>query len=200
MNDYFSNTSSIGRRRLLLGMLGLAAAASMPLPGFAATAAEDYVSRIGNSVIAAANNGSVSQFRSVMRANADIASIAIFSLGPYRKNLGAGQRQEYFRLVEQYISSVFVAHSSKLKGQKLQVVGSRNVGQNVVVDSRLQSPDGRNTHITWRLLKRGGGYKIFDINVGGIWLASTQKTNFTSVLQKNKGDVNALLAYLRQQS
>ncbi|MGE0239865.1 MAG: ABC transporter substrate-binding protein, partial [Parvibaculaceae bacterium] len=47
-------------------------------------------------------------------------------------------------------------------------------------------------------VRRGGSFRIFDVNVDGIWLASTQKTNFVSVLKKNKGDISALLDYLRK--
>lgn len=189
----------LDRRGFVGGIIALAGAgaALVPSRGFAATAAENYVSTVATSVIAAANSGSSSQFRSVLRQHADIPSIALFSLGQYRKNLSAGQRQEYFALVERYISSVFTTHAGKLKGQKLVVTGSREVKDSVVVDSRLTSASG-NTAVTWRLLRKGGGYRIFDVNVQGIWLASTQKTNFTSVLQKNNGDVGALIAYLRQ--
>jgi phospholipid transport system substrate-binding protein len=77
------------------------------------------------------------------------------------------------------------------------VTGSREVKDSVVVNSKLSSANG-DRPVTWRLVKRGGGYRIFDVNVEGIWLASTQKTNFTSVLQKNNGNVDALIAYLKQ--
>ena len=49
-----------------------------------------------------------------------------------------------------------------------------------------------------RLVKRGDSFRIFDVNVDGIWLASTQKTNFVAVLKKNNGQITALLDYLRK--
>jgi phospholipid transport system substrate-binding protein len=48
------------------------------------------------------------------------------------------------------------------------------------------------------LVTRGDGFRIFDVNVDGIWLASTQKTNFVAVLKKNNGQMSALLDYLRK--
>jgi phospholipid transport system substrate-binding protein len=156
------------------------------------------VARVGAGVLKAANAGSVGSFRSLLRQNADIASIALFSLGPYRKNLPSGRRQEYYRLVEQYISGVFAAHSAKLRGQALTVNGSREAADSVIVNSSFQASDGRKVPVTWRLIKRGGGYKVFDVNVEGIWLATTQKTNFISVLKKNNGSFDALITYLRR--
>lgn len=194
-----SNSIPLTRRSAILG-LAAAVGATLVLPSLpaqAASSAEAYVSKVGASVIAAANAGSTAQFRSVLKQNADISAIALFSLGQYRKNLKSSQRQEYFGLVEKYISGVFAQHSSKLKGGKLEVTGSREVKDSVVVESKLEGGGGSQP-VVWRLVKRGGSYRIFDVNIQGIWLATTQKTNFTSVLQKNKGDVDALIAYLRQ--
>src|SRR5919106_7073930 len=116
----------VTRRHFLFGLAGLAAVAAMGLePGFAATGPEAYVNQVGNSVIAAANSGSVQQFRSILRQNADISAIALFSLGQYRKNLPAAKRQEYYRLVEQSIANVFRTHANKLKGQSLSVQSAR---------------------------------------------------------------------------
>jgi phospholipid transport system substrate-binding protein len=187
------------RRYMMMAAMAAAAAGFAGVPaGLAATAAESYVARVGAGVLKAANAGSVGSFRSLLRQNADIASIALFSLGPYRKNLPSGRRQEYYRLVEQYISGVFAAHSAKLRGQALTVNGSREAADSVIVNSSFQASDGRKVPVTWRLIKRGGGYKVFDVNVEGIWLATTQKTNFISVLKKNNGSFDALITYLRR--
>lgn len=175
----------------LLAASGLASGAN------AASAAEAYVAKVGNSVLAAARANSVSKFRSLLKANADIPAIALFSLGAYRKSLTKNVQAEYFRLVEDYIANVFTSHASALAGNSLDVMGSQSTGDSVLVKSKVNYPDGKTVPVTWRIVKRGGGYKIFDVNVDGIWLATTQKTNFVTVLKKNKGDINALLAYLR---
>ena len=176
--------------------LGLAAAA--PQLAFAASGAESYIDNLGNSVIDAANSGSVDRFRSLLRQNADIASIALFSLGQYRKNLPDARKAEYYKLVEQSISSVFAAHTSKLAGKTLTVSGSRDAPDSVIVASRLEQAGGRSVPVLWRVVRRGGGYKIFDVSVDGVWLANTQKTSFTSVLQRNGGSVEALMDHLRK--
>jgi len=187
------------RRNLIAGAAAATLAGLAPVPAaMAATAAESYVERVGQSVIKAANAGSVASFRALLRQNADIPTIALFSLGPYRRKLPANRRSEYYKLVEDYISGVFAAHSHELRGQDLKVTGSHAVSDSVIVTSAFKAADGRNVPVIWRLVKHGGGYKVFDVNVQGIWLATTQKTNFLSVLKKNNGDFNALLAYLRK--
>jgi len=175
----------------LVAASGLASVAS------AASPAEAYVNTVGNSVLAAARANSVAKFRQLLRANADIPAIALFSLGAYRKSLTKNVQAEYFKLVEDYIANVFTSHASQLAGDSLEVVGSQNTGDSVLVKSKVSYAGGRSVNVVWRIVKRGGGYKIFDVNVDGIWLATTQKTNFVTVLKKNNGDIKALLAYLR---
>lgn len=183
-------------RRLFVS-LGLSVALA-PSVAFAASPAESYVTKVGNSVIAAARNNSVSQFRSLLRANADIAAIAIYSLGPYRKSLTNDLKAEYYSLVENYIARVFQQYAKKLAGQGLETKGTNETSDSVLVKSLLNFGGGSSVPVTWRLVKRGGGFKIFDVNVDGIWLASTQKTNFVAVLKKNNGSMPALLDYLRK--
>ena len=185
----------ISRRLFLSLAVPMALAPSL---AFGASPAESYVTKIGNGVIVAARNNSVAQFRSLLRANADIAAIAIYSLGPYRKSLTGDVKAEYYSLVENYIAKVFQQNAKKLAGQALEVKDTKDAGDSVLVRSVLNFGGGNGVPVTWRLVKRGGGYRIFDVNVDGIWLASTQKTNFVSVLKKNNGKMSALLDYLRQ--
>ena len=189
-NSYLSRRALLGT--ILLGTLSFA------VPAHAATAAESFVNSVGNSVIEAARNGSQETFRNVLRASADVETIAVFSLGSYRKSLDAGRKSEYVGLVETYISRVFSENAARLAGESLEVTGSQEAADSVIVKSLLKYADGRSVAVTWRLVKRGGAFKIFDVNVDGIWLATTQKTNFVSVLKQNNGDIGALLTYLKQ--
>ena len=181
-------------RRAFLGLMLVAVAA----PAMAATAAETYVKSVADGVLAAARARSTSQFRSLLKANADIPAIALYSLGSYRKNLVKGQQAQYFQLVEGFIARVFADNAGKLAGQTIDIRGSQDAGDSVIVKSQIKYGGGGTTPVSWRLVKRGGSYRIFDVNVDGIWLAATQKTNFTTVLKKNKGDIAALMAYLQR--
>ena len=186
------------RRQFLSAAAIFALMAALPGASHAATPAEKYVQRIGNRVLAAARAGSTSQFHALLKANADIPRIAIFSLGPYRRKLPASRRSEYYRLVARHISKVFNNHSPQLRGQSLIATSSRDRGSSVIVTSRVKYASGKTSKVLWRLVKKGGGFRVFDVNVQGIWLANTQKTDFVSILKRNRGDFNALMNYLKK--
>jgi len=186
-------------RRIVLSLGALAVSSVMHVSlANAASPAESYVEKIGNGILSAARAKSVGKFRSLLKRNGAISTIAIYSLGPYRKKLPASRKGEYYKLVTNHISKVFAAHSSKLAGQSLKATSSRSKGKSVIVKSKLKYSSGKTSTVTWRLIKRGRSFKVFDVNVQGIWLANTQKTDFISVMRKNGGDINALFTYLRK--
>jgi len=185
------------RSALFLGALVVSTVLHAPLAA-AASPAEKYVESVGNGILAAARSKSVGKFRSILQRNGAISTIAIYSLGPYRKKLPASRRAEYYRLVVKHISKVFAAHSAKLAGQSLKALSSRSKGKSVIVKSKLKYSSGKTSNVTWRLIKSGSGYKVFDVNVQGIWLANTQKTDFISVMRRNNGNINALFTYLKK--
>ncbi|MGI9413953.1 MAG: MlaC/ttg2D family ABC transporter substrate-binding protein [Hyphomicrobiales bacterium] len=201
-------SESLTRRTLLTGGVALGAVSLAPAvftaPAEAATAAEQYVARVGKSILGVASgSGSVSQkkskFRSLMRSNAAITTIGVFSLGRYKSKLKSSQRSEYFRLVEVFVAGLFIKYIKEFSGDRLEITGSKQrSSKEILVSSKVHFSGGRAPlDVRWRLIKSGGGYKIFDIRVLGIWLAIQQRTEFVSVIKKNNGDVGALLTFLR---
>ena len=201
-------SDTLTRRTLLTGGVALGAFTLAPAvltePADAATAAEQYVARVGKSILGVASGGgSVSQkkgkFRSLMKSNAAISTIGVFSLGKYKSKLKSSQRSEYFSLVETFVAGLFIKYVKEFAGERLEITGSKKRGaKEILVSSKVHFSSGRAPlDVRWRLIKSGGGYKIFDIRVLGIWLAIQQRTEFTSVIKKNNGDFGALLKFLR---
>lgn len=184
--------------RHFLFACAIAASTIVSSPTSATPAAQAFVERVGNDVLGAARAGSAARFKQLLQRNAAIGSIALYSLGRFRKKLPQSRKREYYRLVAGHISKVFATHSKKLAGNALTVQTSHARGKSIIVKSRLKYPSGQTTPVTWRLLKAGSGFKIFDVNVKGIWLANTQKTDFTAILRRSGGDINALFAYLKK--
>jgi len=52
--------------------------------------------------------------------------------------------------------------------------------------------------IDWRVASRGDIYKITDIQVEGISMATTQRDEFASVIRRNGGQIKPLLDILRK--
>lgn len=140
-------------------------------------------------------------FRTLLNENADMDRIAAFALGQYRRTPDDTQRAEYRDLVENFIVKVYVTRLTDYNDEKLTILGARERGEDqAIVQSEIRFTNGRQpVSVDWWLVKMDGGYKIFDVNVVGVWLAQEQRSAFISVIRNNGGNFDALLKHLRAQ-
>lgn len=201
-----SSSHRVSRRNLLKGAVALSALFAAPMivsaPAAASAAAEQYVASIGKSilVVAGGSQGQMSgKFRSLMARHAAINAIGVFSLGKYRNKLPGSQKSEYYSLIEKFVARLFVKYAPQFAGKRIEITGSKaRSARDVIVSSKVHFAGGKAPlEVQWRLLKAGSGFKIFDVRVLGVWLAIQQRTEFTSVIKRNKGDFGALLKFLR---
>jgi ABC-type transporter MlaC component len=107
----------------------------------------------------------------------------------------AQQRQEYANRYENYIVIVYSTLLGHVGGKSFTVLGSGPSEEGVIVTSRI---DGIvSIGVDWLLNPTNNGYKVTNLLVGGIDMASLQRSDLVSVVQRNSGQVQALLVALR---
>ncbi len=165
-------------------------------------AAEAFVNEISVKAIDIISNKTLGRadretaFGALLDANADMPKIAAFALGQYVRLPTPEQKAKYLTLVRTFVIKVYVTRLSDYHNEKLVVTGSQAKGTNqALVDSQINFTNGREpVKVTWWLVKDAtGAYRIFDVNVVGIWLAQEQRSSFTSVIANNGGKFDALI-------
>jgi phospholipid transport system substrate-binding protein len=68
------------------------------------------------------------------------------------------------------------------------------------VASRIQINGAAPIRIDWQLNPTNPGYKVTDLIVNGVSMASTQHSDMVSVIQRNNGHMPALLVALREKN
>ncbi|WP_119392588.1 ABC transporter substrate-binding protein [Taklimakanibacter lacteus] len=198
MSDSVFN-SRLSRR----GLLGLGALlASTSLAGHKALAlspAERYVTTVGTNVLRVANSGAGKaamrqRLSNLINQNANVRSVGLVALGPYRKNLPPGKAGEFVKLVSFYMAAFFVYYIDEFQGSKIEIDSSSKQGNATLVNSLVRFKNGSTTQVRWRILGAG---QVGDINVRGVWLSLQLKKRFTDVLKRSKGDFDALFAELK---
>jgi phospholipid transport system substrate-binding protein len=184
----------ITRRTLLIGLLGAAtpqalAAGEHPSVG--------YMRQVGKELLAAHRSGTVPSFLRVVQRYADVPAIAEAALGKYSDKIKTDQRSRYQRGVAVYMSRYFALQSRDYTVAKYEV-GEATVDSNkdVIVNTKVYLMTGQSYNVGWRLVWKGGKYKIRDAKILGFWLTSFQRSDFTNYLDKRNGDINKLIVAL----
>lgn len=191
---------------LSLAGLCICSAALVTTPARADAAAEKFVTDISQKAIGLLSNRSLSkpqlesQFGQLLNDNAAMDKIAVFALGQFKKLPNDTQRAEYLTLFKQFVTKIYVTRLSDYQDEKLVVTGSGPAKGGAIVKSQINFTNGRQPlEITWWLFNEGVQFKVFDMNVQGIWLAQEQRSAFLSVINNNGGNFEALLTHLRKQ-
>lgn len=211
-------TSRSISRATFLASLGAAAALVVAAPEAHAARnqnAETYVQSSAAGALQALGNRDTSPaarqqtFYRLMSQLADMPRIANFVLGRYGAQLRSDQalRTEWNRAFQDYAIAVYEDQLNAYSQSTLRVTGSteRVAGQDVIVISEM-TPRGatRPLRVQWRVLRSGEIWKVVDVSLvfdgNEIWLAQQQQRDFLAALDRNNGNVRALMDDLRSQT
>jgi phospholipid transport system substrate-binding protein len=140
------------------------------------------------------------RFRQLFRQYFDVEACARSALGSYWLKATALQRQEFVGLYEDYVVIAYSAALRTLGGESFKVLGSQPDKGRVIVTSRIEINDAAPVRVDWQLNPTNRGYKVTDLIVNGISMASTQHSDLVSVIQRNNGHLPALLVAMRDKN
>jgi phospholipid transport system substrate-binding protein len=185
----------IGAFILLAGLLTAAPAGAQDAQAFVAALGNQAIQVLGPSVSPAQR---VARFRQLFQDDFDVPGIGQFVLGRYWRTASPEEQKEFLRLFQEYIVQAYAARLGEYGGEPFRVTGSRPSGDETVVSSLIERQNAGRVQVDWYLITRGGAPRITDVYVGGVSMKVTQRDEFSSVIQRNGGRVEALLAQLRQ--
>ena len=143
----------------------------------------------------------IEELKSIAAETVDIKGIGMYTLGSYRKVLSKDQEKQYDALFEQYFLKTFSSRLAEYSNPEIEVKSKEKLNKNyTMVSSVLIATEQRpEVNIDWRIYtKYPDNLKIRDLIIEGLSLARTQKEEFSSIIQSNDGDINSLLASLKE--
>jgi len=196
--------SALIPRRILLALtalLGLLGA-----PALAATAPDQAVSLVtttGNQLVGLINGGADNATRraalqSIVDSNVDVDGIAKFCLGRFWRTATPAQQQDYLAVFHATLMRNLTANLGDYQGVTFTVgqVMPRDDGS-VAVQTVLTRPNNAPNNVQWVVTDAGGSPKIADLIVEGTSMRLTTRSEYSSYLQNNGNDVDALIAALK---
>ena len=143
----------------------------------------------------------INQLKSIAKETVDIKGVGFYSLGSARKNLTDTEKKQYSRLFEDYFLKSFSSRLAEYTNPEIEVMEKKVLNKNyTIVNSVLIATSERpEVSIDWRIYTKDPENPLIrDLIIEGLSLARTQKEEFSSILNSNNGDINALFKTLEE--
>ena len=142
----------------------------------------------------------IEELKQIAIDTVDINGIGLYSLGSHRKNINKNQLSDYKTLFKEYFLKSFSSRLAEYSNPEIEVISKNVINENyTIVLSRLVGTESRHeVKIEWRVYtKNPDNLLIRDLIIEGLSLARTQKEEFSSILNSNDNDINALFTTLK---
>jgi len=170
--------------------------------------ASGHVRKLGDQAITALGKAKTmgeaekeAEFRRLIKEGFDLPLIARFVLGVHWRRATDEEKSEYGRLFEDYVIRTYANRLTSYNDERFEIQTSKpDDDKDVIVSSLIHRPDGAPIKIDWRVRVASGNPKIIDVIVEGASMAISQRSEFSSIIQNNGGQVAALIKLLREKT
>ena len=142
----------------------------------------------------------IEELKKIAKDTVDIKGIGFYSLGSHRKGLSEEKKEEYSKVFENYFMTSFSSRLAEYSNPVIEVNSKEKINENyTLVSSTLVATEKRPAiKIEWRIYTKNPDKPLIrDLIIEGLSLARTQKEEFNSIILSAGGDIEALLANLR---
>jgi phospholipid transport system substrate-binding protein len=143
----------------------------------------------------------IEKLKIIAKESVDIKGVGFYSLGSIRKSLNDDQKEKYLELFESYFLKSFSSRLAEYTNPHIEVTGQKVINKNyTIVNSNLVGTSERpEVKIDWRIYTKNPNTPLIrDLIIEGLSLARTQKEEFSSILNSNDEDINALFKILEE--
>jgi len=158
--------------------------------------ARQFVDNVGKQVVEVVNGSSgesekQAKLRQLFITNVDIDWMAKFVLGQGWQKATADQRTRYQQVYRDYLLARYTTNFADYTGSKYALTDATNeeAGQ-FTVHMKIKAPNKGQENLLagYRVKQENGAFKITDIIVEGVSLITTERSEFSSVLQQKGMD------------
>ena len=193
------------RRSALLGMISSLALTAVAGPAMALSAdgAKKLVDAIVgdiNKVIAAptSEGQKIREFEKIFVRYSDVPTIARYALGVDARRASKAQMNAFTKAFQSYVSKKYGKRFREFIGGQIEVTKAKKVKSFYEVKAIARLRGESPFEVTFLVSDRSGRNKFFNIFIEGVNMLLTERTEIGSMLDKRRGDIDALIRDLKK--
>ena len=193
----------MNRRHFMASAAALIAASGAPAFALNDAEASALVGKLTAEITAVINSGKsqnamFKEFERLFTKYADVNTIARVTLGPPARSASAAQMKAYTTAFRGYISRKYGKRFREFIGGKLEVKGARKIRDRQYEVKTVALLQGEAPFdVTFLVSDQSGKDLFFDMLIEGISLLKAEKSEIGSLLDKNRGDLDKMIAALK---
>ena len=141
----------------------------------------------------------IEKLKDIARETVDIEGISLYSLGVHRKTITEEQLVRYKKVFRSYFLKSFSSRLAEYTNPEIDVYSKKIINNKytIVLSKLVETQTRPEVKIDWRVYtKNPNNLLIRDLIIEGLSLARTQKEEFSSIINSNDGDIEALIKNL----
>jgi phospholipid transport system substrate-binding protein len=184
---------------VLGGGIALAAMPAVALNTDQARALIDKAVADINSVISSGKSESamLKDFERIFARYADVPTIARSALGPAARSATPAQMKAFTSAFQVYISRKYGRRFREFIGGKIEVIEAHPLKSYFEVTSTAHLKGEAPFEVRWHVSDKAGKSLFFNIIIEGVNMLASERTEIGAMLDKRKGDIDALIVDLQ---
>jgi phospholipid transport system substrate-binding protein len=184
------------------------AAAKTQAKGTQTEKAKTYIDRLGREAldtIAQTKSGKLTnvqakaKFGKLLNESFDTPTIARFTLGRYWRVATPAQQKEFSGLIDDIIVSQYADRILNAADGTYSITGASAINATDYAVLMQVKPVGETPiDFAWRVRETKGQMKVIDLAVEGISMSITHRSDYATVIERNGGNVQALIDALKK--
>lgn len=155
-----------------------------------------------NAAIASGKSGAAlySAFERIFSKYADVPIIAQSALGLAARQATPAQMRAYTEAYRGYLARKYGRRFNEFDGARFEVVSSRPVKSYFEVKSNAFLKGKSPFEVLWHVSNKSGKNLFFNIIIEGVNMLASERSEIGAMLDKRKGNIDALIADLKAAS
>ena len=170
------------------------------MAAISAEKAESLIGKVVSDINGIINSGAseaamIQRFEGVFAKYADVDFIALSALGPDARSASSSQKSAFIKAFRSYIARRYGSRFREFQGGTINVVSSKEVKSRYEVLTKTQLKGKSPFDVVFVVSAKNG--KFIDMQVEGISIVKSERKEIGAMLDRRKGDLNQLIAYLK---
>jgi phospholipid transport system substrate-binding protein len=181
------------RTGLLVAVAAVLSAAGPAVAGEPTDALKERVDRVVQ--ILAQPGDHRAEIRRIAEDIFDFEEMSRRALGPHWNARTPEERRQFVPLFTDVLERAYIGRVESGRDGKVLYVGESVDGDEATVRTRIVTPQRTEIPVDYRMRRKDGRWRVYDVNIEGVSLVNNYRSQFNSVIQSSSYD--ALVERLR---